>query len=88
MAGTKCRAIVVGGGIHGITSALELARNGMNVTLLEKNNDYRDGYLQLAILEYKLRDYSKAQLYLGKALEIDPNFEKAKELGKALSIKQ
>src|SRR3989344_6657479 len=49
---------------------------------LEKNKDYRDGYLQLAVLEYKLRDYSKARFYLGKALEIDPNFEKGKELGK------
>jgi len=56
-------------------------------SFLKKNNDYRDGYLRLSILEYKIGDYGKARFYLGKALEIDPNFEKGKELEKALSFK-
>lgn len=55
-------------------------------SFLKKNKDYRDGYLQLSILEYKLRDYSMAKLYLNKALEIDPNFEKGKELKKVFGI--
>lgn len=37
--------------------------------------DYRDGYLQLAFLNYKLSQTEKALFYLNKALEIDPNFE-------------
>lgn len=56
-------------------------------SFLEKNRDYRDGYLRLAILEYQLRNVNNAKIYLNKALEIDPNFEKTKELEKVLNIK-
>lgn len=52
-------------------------------SFLEKNNGYRDGYLRLSVLEYKLRNLDLARAYLDKALKIDPNFEKAKELEKA-----
>ncbi len=45
---------------------------------------YRDGYLQLAILNYQLYENDKAKEYLNKALEIDPNFEVTKELGKII----
>ncbi len=37
--------------------------------------DYRDGYLQLAFLNYKIYQTEKALFYLNKALEIDSNFE-------------
>ena len=58
-------------------------------SFLKKNKDYRDGYLQLAILEYKLRNANKAKFYLSQALEIDPNFEKGRELESVLTgIKQ
>jgi hypothetical protein len=36
---------------------------------------YRDGYLQLAAIEYKLKNQISSKSYLQKAMEIDPNFE-------------
>lgn len=36
---------------------------------------YRDGYLQLAAIEYQLQNYIATQKYLEKAMEVDPNFE-------------
>ena len=56
-------------------------------SFVAKHHDYRDAYLQLAVLEYRLRDVNKAKFYLNKSLSIDPNFEKARELEKILSIK-
>ena len=53
--------------------------------VVNKYKDYRDGYFQLAILEYRLRDFAKSKLYLGKVLSIDPNFEKGRELEKVLN---
>lgn len=47
--------------------------------VVEKPN-YRDGYLQLAILNYKIWQNEKARQYLNKALEIDHNFEEARNL--------
>ena len=47
--------------------------------LAEKPN-YRDGYLQLALLYYKLYEDEKAAEYLQEALIIDPNYEAAKQL--------
>ncbi len=46
---------------------------------------YRDGYFQLAVLEYQLKNPEKAKFYLQKSLSIDPNFEKGRELEKILS---
>lgn len=54
-------------------------------SFVSKHQDYRDAYLQLAILEYRLRDINKARFYLDKSLAIDPNFEKGRELENALS---
>jgi len=51
----------------------------------EKPN-YRDGYLQLAILNYKIYENEKAEEYLNKALAIDPNFEPARELKVLISL--
>ncbi len=46
--------------------------------------DYRDAYLQLALLNYQSYEKDKAKFYLGKAIELDPNFEPTKELQKIL----
>ena len=45
----------------------------------EKPN-YRDGWIQLAILHYKLYENEKAKECLEEALEIDPNFELVQKL--------
>ncbi|MCX6724873.1 MAG: hypothetical protein NTV20_02120 [Candidatus Shapirobacteria bacterium] len=50
--------------------------------IVQEKPNYRDGYLQLAILNYKIYENEKAEEYLNKALAIDPNFEPAKELKK------
>lgn len=42
--------------------------------------DYRDAYFRLAVLEYQLGESEKSKKYLDKALELDPNFEKGREL--------
>jgi len=55
--------------------------------IVDKYKDYRDAYFQLAILEYRLRDFNKSKFYLDKSLAIDPNFEKGRELEKVLSNK-
>jgi len=54
--------------------------------IVNKYKDYRDGYFQLAILEYRLRDFVKSKFYLDRALTLDPNFEKGREFEKVLSI--
>jgi tetratricopeptide (TPR) repeat protein len=52
--------------------------------IVAEKTDYRDGYLQLAILNYKIWQNEKAQEYLKKALIVDPNFEPALELEKII----
>ena len=52
--------------------------------IVDKYRDYRDAYFQLALLEYRLRDFDRAKFYLKKTLELDPNFEKGRELEKIL----
>ena len=37
------KAVVIGGGIHGVSSAIALAREGLEVSLLEKNSDIMEG---------------------------------------------
>lgn len=56
-------------------------------SVVNKYKDYRDGYFQLAVLEYRLRDLSASKFYLKKALSLDPNFEKGRELEKVLNTK-
>jgi Tfp pilus assembly protein PilF len=50
--------------------------------------DYRDGYLQLALLHYKLYENQKARENLKKALELDPNFEPVKKMKKEIEKTQ
>lgn len=45
---------------------------------------YRDGFLQLASLSFKIGQKDAAQNYLQRALEIDPNFEAGLKLKEAL----
>jgi len=54
--------------------------------IVQEKPNYRDGYLQLAILNYKIYENEKAKEYLNKALEIDPNFEPARELKKIIPL--
>lgn len=53
--------------------------------ILEEKPDYRDGWLQLTILHYKLYEDEKARECLAKALDLDPNFEVARELEEIIS---
>ena len=55
--------------------------------ITNKYKDYRDGYFQLAVLEYRLGNFKGSKFYLEKALAIDPNFEKGRELEKILNSK-
>jgi hypothetical protein len=41
--------------------------------VVDKYKDYKDGYLELAILEYRLGNITKAKYYLEKVFKIDPN---------------
>jgi len=52
--------------------------------IISEKLDYRDGYLQLTLLHYRLYENEKAKEYLQKALELDPNFEPTRELEKFL----
>lgn len=49
-----------------------------------KYSDYRDGYFQLALLYFQLKNTEKAKHYLSKALELDPNFEEGRKFEKIL----
>ena len=55
--------------------------------IVDKYSDYRDAYFQLAILEYRLKNFDKAKSYVNKSLSIDPNFEKGRELEEILNVK-
>ena len=50
-----------------------------------KHKDYRDGYFQLALLEYRLNNKEKAVAYLQDVLKIDPNFKEGRRLQQILS---
>lgn len=54
--------------------------------IIEEKPDYRDAYLQLVVLHYKLWQNEKAQAYLEKALVVDPNFEVTLKLKKTISL--
>lgn len=46
---------------------------------------YRDGYLQLAYFHYLIFENETAKEYLQKAIELDPNYQPAREMEKLLS---
>ena len=49
---------------------------------LEKYPGYRDAYLRLSVLNWRINNEEKAKGHLQKAKELDPNFEMTKELEK------
>ncbi len=53
--------------------------------VINSHPDYRDAYFEVAILEYRLGDTISSKGYLQKAMSLDPNFEKGKELEKVLN---
>ena len=60
--------------------------NFWNREVMEKPN-YRDGYFTLSLLYYQLGDYKNSIESLDKAMNVDPNFEKGKELRDILEEK-
>ena len=52
--------------------------------VLRKYPRFRDIYLRLAILNWKIYHYKKANQYLQKAKQLDPNFKKTKEVQKII----
>ncbi|QQG40713.1 MAG: hypothetical protein HYV37_00060 [Candidatus Levyibacteriota bacterium] len=50
--------------------------------VINKYKNYRDGYFQLAVLEYQLGNKEKAKMYLDKVFLLDPNFEEGQRLKK------
>jgi len=55
------------------------------VGIVTKHPNYRDGYFKLALLEYQLKNYNESRTHLEKTLQLDPNFEKGRELEKILN---
>ena len=53
-------------------------------SIIKKYKDFKDGYLQIAVLGYRLGDYNKARIYCDKALLLDPEYSDAIELNKKL----
>jgi tetratricopeptide (TPR) repeat protein len=53
--------------------------NFWNKEVIEKP-EFRDGYFSLSLIYYQLGDLENLLINLEKAMEIDPNFEKGKEL--------
>lgn len=52
--------------------------------ITNKYKGYRDGYFQLAVLEYRLNNVEDVNMYLQKALALDPNFREGRELEQIL----
>ena len=54
---------------------------------VSKHENYKDAYFQASILEYKLGDTSKAKMYLGKGLALDPNSQDGEKIKQFLEGK-
>lgn len=50
--------------------------------IVSEKPDYRDGFLRLALLYYRIFAKEKARENLNKALAVDPNFKPAREIEK------
>ena len=55
--------------------------------VVDKYKDFRDGYFQLAVLEYRIRNFDKSKHYLDKVLALDPNFAQGRKLEEILNTK-
>lgn len=49
--------------------------------VLTKYPGYRDGYLNLAVLEYQFGDFQKSRGYTEKTLQLDPQFTYGNVMG-------
>lgn len=49
-----------------------------------KYQGYKEAYYQLALLNYRIGETDKSRNYIERALYLDPNFEKARDLQKTL----
>lgn len=56
-------------------------------SVVGKHKDYKDGYFQLAILAYQLKQFDKARWYVQKTLDLDPNSKSAQEFANILEGK-
>lgn len=52
--------------------------------IVATHKGYRDGYFQLAVLEYQLGDNVKSRKHNRKALALDPNFSEGRRLEEIL----
>src|SRR5258708_37707801 len=67
------------------TIALEGEKNYWE-KIANENPTYRDAYLKLARIEAELGNKSKANEYIDKAREIDPNSSKIREVARLLGV--
>ncbi len=54
--------------------------------IVEDKPDYRDGWYQIAVLEWRLSQPESAKTSLIKALELDPNYKPARDFYSFLSV--
>ncbi|MFH1186656.1 MAG: hypothetical protein V1697_00620 [Candidatus Levyibacteriota bacterium] len=52
--------------------------------VIDKYPNFKDAYLQLAVLEYRVGNINKSRVYVKKALVLDPEYSDAIELDKKL----
>lgn len=52
-----------------------------------KYPSFKEGYLKLAILEYRLGKFEESRKYIREALNLDPNFKDAEEFAKIVGEK-
>lgn len=54
-------------------------------SIAEEYKGFRDAYFQLALLEYRLKNFEISKEYLNKALSLDPNFKEGEKLKSILN---
>jgi hypothetical protein len=55
--------------------------------IVEQYKGYRDGFYQLAVLEYRIGNNQAAQEYLEETLVTDPSYKAAKQLLDRITVK-
>lgn len=56
--------------------------------MVSQNPTYRDGYLELAVIDNTLGNKEESLIYFQKAKSIDPNSQKISEVRKLLNISE
>lgn len=72
--------------VRNINSQREDLQSQINfwTSVTNKYPGYKDAYFRIAVLEYNLGDFKKAEMYNSKALVLDPNYKDALILNKIL----